>query len=84
MSSVVQTIYLPRTGDEAPEPAPYLLTEAEVIRILRLEKCPHPSNTIRYYRDRGMLKAVQVGKNVRFTLPDVLEFIENSKRENPR
>lgn len=82
-SVVISTIYFPRDGATAPEPVPYTMVEAELIRFLRLGGA-NPSKTIRYYRERGILKAVQVGKNVRFLLPDVLDFLERSKQANPR
>jgi hypothetical protein len=83
-SVIINTIYFPRVGDAPLEPVPYTMTEPELVRFLRLENAPHPSKTIRYYRERGILKAVQVGKNVRFLLPDVLEFLEKNKEANPR
>jgi hypothetical protein len=45
-----------------------ILTEAEAIKYLRLDVNgpKNPSNTLKYYRDRGMLKAVQIGRNLRY------------------
>lgn len=82
---VVQTVYFPRQGDApAAEPVPYVMVEGDVIRFLRLDQAPNPDRTIRRYREKGILRAVQVGKNVRFLLPDVLAFLEKNKEANPR
>jgi len=64
-------------------PAPYVLTEAELITFLRIE-ARFPKNTIRRYRDDHGLPAVQVGKNVRFKLPDVIAWLERQQDRNPR
>lgn len=66
------------------EPAPYVMTEADVVRFCRLEKIKAPYMALRRYRQKGWLKATQVGKDVRYLLPDVLKFLETAKQENPR
>ena len=55
------------SGDP-PSPCPELLTEPEAIRYLRLDliDVEDPANTFRYYRNRGLLRATQVGKCVRY------------------
>jgi hypothetical protein len=53
------TIYMPDG-----RPAPVLLTEAELIQFLRLDliDVSFPGQTIRRYRDAGLLRAVQISK----------------------
>ena len=49
-------------------PCPELLTENEAIRYLRLDinGPQNPAGTLKYYRDRGFLKAVRIGRNLRY------------------
>jgi len=49
-------------------PCPELLTEEEAIRYLRLDaiKVEDPAGTLRYYRKKGLLRATQVGKSIRY------------------
>lgn len=60
------------------KPVPLVLTEEELISLLRLDLDgpKHPSQTLQYYRDKGLLKGVQVGKRLRYFLPDIIEFLE--------
>jgi len=63
-------------------PAPLVLSEQELISLLRLDgedgsKDPHL--TLQYYRSRG-LKTIQLGKHLRFYLPDVIQFLEDQSR----
>jgi hypothetical protein len=71
------TAYLP-----SGQPAPLVLSEQELISLLRLDgedgsKDPHL--TLNYYRSRG-LKSIQLGKHLRFYLPDVIKFLEDQSR----
>jgi hypothetical protein len=64
------------------QPAPLVLSEPELISLLRLDgedgsKDPHL--TLQYYRSRG-LKCIQLGKHLRFYLPDVIQFLEDQSR----
>lgn len=46
-------------------PCPELLTEAEAIRYLRLDvspACKKPLNTLKYYREKGLLRPTKIGK----------------------
>ena len=45
------------------EPCPELMTEDEAIRFLRLNNISTelPSNTLRYYKNKCLLRATQVG-----------------------
>lgn len=82
--TAVSTIYLPPVGDRPAEPAPFLMTEEETVRLLRLTENTDPYSSLKRYRDRGWLKATQVGREVRYQLPDVLKFLETAKEGNPR
>ena len=67
-------------------PAPEIMSEAEVIRFLRLDEsgAKHPKETLRRYRKKFGLKAVQLGKSVRFPLQEVCVFIKLLSEKNPR
>lgn len=67
-------------------PAPYLLTQDEAIRFLRLDECGvrFPAESFRNLRNKYHLQAVQVGKGVRFPLPELLNVLERMQQENPR
>jgi hypothetical protein len=57
---------------------PDLLTEAEAIRFLRLDVDgpAHPKQTLAYYRERGFLKAVKVGRRLRYPKKELLKFLD--------
>ena len=59
-------------------PCPELLTEDEVIRFLRLDNIDteDPANTLRYYRNKGLLRATQVGKCIRYRRIELERFLE--------
>jgi hypothetical protein len=58
-------------------PCPVILTEAEAIRFLRLDKQKaEPKNTLQHYRERGLLKATIVGKNLLYTRKSLVEFLD--------
>lgn len=77
-----ETVYMPTT-DGRTQPAPYVLTDEEVIRMIRLE-CRDPEQALKRYRSKGWLSPTQVGNNLRYLLPDVLKFLANVREENPR
>jgi hypothetical protein len=58
-------------------PCPPLLTEDEVIRYLRLDVdgTPNPKQTLKYYRDKGELTAIKVGKTNKYRVQDVDDFL---------
>jgi len=68
------TIYFPNG-----KPVPEVLTEQELIELLRLnEDGPKdPALTIHYYRDKGLLRGIRIGKRIRYTKQEVLKFLEN-------
>jgi hypothetical protein len=78
------SIYLPATKDRPIEPAPFLLTEDEVARLLRIDGASDTYETLRRYRKLGLLRGTQVGKHVRYQLPDVIEFLSKAREKNPR
>jgi len=55
-------------GQGAFTPCPDLLTEDEAIRYLRLDVGgpKNPSGTLKYYRDKGLLYAVRIGRKLRY------------------
>jgi len=57
---------------------PELMTEDELIRFLRLRElgCKNPSNTLRYYRSRGVLRACRIGGRNAYTRRAALNFLE--------
>jgi len=83
MTALASTIYFPRVGDDAPpDPVPFLLTEQDAIRFLRLEG--DGAETLKYYRLKGWLKGTQVGRFTRYRLPDMLAFLETAQERNPK
>lgn len=77
------TVFMPATADRPAEPAPYVMTEADLVRLLQM-KSSRPYLALLRYRKLGWLKAIQVGNGIRYLLPDVLKFLETAKTENPR
>jgi hypothetical protein len=58
-------------------PCPPLLTEEEAIRFLRLDgQKAKPKNTLQHYRERGILKATIIGKNLFYTRKSLVEFLD--------
>ncbi len=60
-------------------PVPDLLTEKEAILFLRLnadDGPKNPSTTLKYYRDKNLLKPTRVGKNNRYLRTELLRFLE--------
>ena len=72
-------------GDGSFTPCPELLTEDEAIRYLRLDvNGPrNPIGTLKYYRDQGVLRAIRIGRNLRYPRKELDRMIEKllSKRE---
>ncbi len=59
-------------------PCPELHTEDEAIRYLRLDiDGPHnPNGTLKYYRDQGVLRAVRIGRNLRYPRKELDLMVE--------
>jgi hypothetical protein len=77
-----QTVYLPRDGDKPPEPAPYVMTAEDVVRLLQ-SSSTNPYHALYRLRQRGLKCVAPMGK-VRFLLPDVLAMLEDLKESDPR
>jgi hypothetical protein len=65
-------------GNGGYTPCPELLTEDEAIRYLRLDVSgpQNPQGTLKYYRDQGVLRAVQVGRNLRYPRKELDLMVE--------
>ncbi|MCQ3920634.1 MAG: hypothetical protein DPW13_06720 [Planctomycetes bacterium] len=59
-------------------PCPSLLSEEEAIRYLRLDATSvrDPRQSLRYYRQRGLLKATRVGRCLRYRRVELDRFLE--------
>jgi hypothetical protein len=59
-------------------PVPEVLTQHETIQFLRLDEDgpANPEQTLRYYREKGYLKAVRIGKRLRYTKQELLKFLD--------
>ena len=60
------------------KPCPELLTETEAISYLRLDLDgpENPSLTLRYYRERGLLRGTRVGRRLRYRRIELERFLE--------
>jgi hypothetical protein len=67
-------------------PCPELMTEDEAIRFLRLDQIntEDSSGTLRYYRKKGLLRATQVGKCIRYRRIELEMLLERLTDVNPR
>lgn len=68
--------FVPLMSDGTPAPA--VMLEQDLIRFLRLHELGvrNPQNTLRYYRERGKLKATKIGNRNCYTVQAALEFLE--------
>ena len=64
-------------GDGRFIPCPELLTEDEAIRYLRLDvdSSTDAHKTLKYYRDKGELIAIKVGRKNRYRRQDLDDFL---------
>ena len=64
-------------------PVPDLLTEEEAIKFLRLDQngLKNPKNTLKYYRDEGLLKATKVGRKCCYQRKELLDFLDRATQE---
>ena len=67
-------------------PVPDVLTEQEAIHFLRLDVDgpKHPELTLQYYRREGLLKPVKLGKRLRYTKTELLNFLERLEQKNEK
>jgi hypothetical protein len=63
-------VYMP-DGSIMPE----LLTEQEAIVFLRLDTEKNAPRTLKYYRDKGHLRGLQIGRNFLYPKRELLDFI---------
>jgi hypothetical protein len=59
------------------QPVPEVLTEEDLIKLLRLDEdgTDKSANTLRYYREKNLLRATQIGKKLRYIKQEVLNFL---------
>ncbi len=69
-----------------PEPCPELLTESEAIRYLRLDTVgiAKPAESLRYYREKGLLRATQVSKRLFYRRVELDRLLDRLTETNPR
>jgi len=60
------------------KPAPAVMLESDLIRFLRLKELgvKNPTGTLRYYRERGKLRATKIANRNCYTIEAALEFLE--------
>lgn len=64
-------------GNGSYTPCPEVLTEDEAIRYLRLDnQNADPAKTLQYYRDKKILKATKIGKNLLYSRKELDRFVE--------
>ena len=73
-----KTVCISRSYFPDGQPVPDLLTEAEAIIFLRLDidGPANPKQTLKYYRDQGLLKATQIGRHLRYQRTELLHFLD--------
>ena len=74
------TIYIGPSFMPNGSPAPDLLTEEEAIIFLRLDKDgpANPKKTLKYYRDKEMLRGTRVGLRYHYQRKELLEFLDKA------
>ena len=77
---------VPPDGDGGFTPCPALLTENEAIRYLRLDvdSSTDAHKTLKYYRDKGLLIAIRVGKKNRYRRADLADFLAQKSEDKKR
>ena len=58
-------------------PAPEVMSAQEACCFLRMDESnlKNPASTLQYYRDKGDLKGIRIGKTIRYTKTDLLNFL---------
>jgi len=59
-------------------PCPPLLTPEEAVMLLRIDciDVQHPQDTLRRYRESGLLRGTRIGLKIFFSLSELLAFID--------
>jgi hypothetical protein len=82
--SAMGTVYLPPTQDRPAEPAPYVLTGQDVLRLLRVEGRDDPDSVLKRWRAKGWLRGTKLSTELVYALPDVIRCIELAREGDPR
>jgi hypothetical protein len=64
-------------------PAPYVMSAEKAAQFLLIDG-KDPEQTLRKYREKGLLAGTQVSRHVRYTLPDLMDFLKRQREEVPR
>ena len=66
------------------KPVPELMLEGELIKFLRLGELgvKNPANTLRYYRERGLLRATRIGGRNAYSRTSACEFLAALTKRN--
>ena len=74
------TIYIGPIYFADGRPVPELLTEIEVIKFLRLDinGPTDPAKTLKYYRDKGQLRATRIGQKYCYQKKELLRFLDKA------
>ena len=67
------------------QPVPEVLSEEEVIQLLRLDSdgTKKSAYTLKYYREKNLLRGTQIGKNIRYVKQEILNFLaKQTERTN--
>jgi len=65
-------------------PCPEVRTEEEAIRYLRLDGDRNPARTLKYYREKGLLKATNIGRHLLYRRVELDKFLELKTDGNRR
>ena len=57
---------------------PYVLTEQEAVKFLRIDTDNNPQRTLKYYRDKGQLRGTRIGSHYCYTKKELLAFIDRA------
>lgn len=57
-------------------PCPELLTGEEAVLYLRLDADRNPKRTLKYYREKGLLRATMVGRHLYYRRVELDAFLE--------
>lgn len=71
-------------GNGGWQPCPNLLTPNEAVRYLRIDKLglKNPLNTLKYYREKGLLKGTYIGNHLFYTKQELDKFIERMTKND--